>query len=141
MQGTKNKGQILVMVLLIMSAIMAGGFILLRNVIAEREMANLFYERERAFYIAEAGLEEGKLLLASNTNWFTDNPKSQDDDPEWVIHFAEGLSKKYGGGNYKIVRESGKNMLYSAGIYKRARSVVRIRFDIDPLRTSDYKLL
>jgi hypothetical protein len=137
----KSKGHALIIVLLVISALLASGALFLKLVFSERSMVNLYIEKEKAFYLAEAGIEEGKTIIAANPNWFTDSPHSPDDDVNWLMERAIGSIKQFGGGRYKIIRESGKNMLCSVGYYRGGRSVLRIKFNVSPFRPSEFKIL
>lgn len=138
---TRSKGQALIIVLVLISAMLFAGMVLLRSVLSEGTMVNLYTAKEKAFYIAEAGLEDGKSIIATNPNWFTDNPHSPNDDTAWLINDANGSKKQFGGGSYKIVRESGENMIYSIGQFKNGMSVVRIKFNISPFKSYEYLII
>ncbi len=127
MRGIKSKGQVLVIVLVVISALLVTGVILLKAVFSERTMVELCVQKEKAFYLAEAGLEDAKSTIANNPLWFTDNPHSPADDPNWVMNTAKGSIKSFGGGSYKMVRSSGSSYLYSVGQYKKGRAVVRAK--------------
>ena len=141
MRGTNSKGQALVIVLLMISALMVTGAIFVRIVFSERSMVNLYVQKEKAFYLAEAGLEDGKATVAANPYWFTDNPHSPADDSGWLMDSSKGAVSQFGGGSYKVVRESGKNVIYSVGYSGNGRSVVRVKFNISPFKTSEFKIL
>jgi len=128
-------------VLLVISALMVAGAIFVRMVISERNMAELFIQKEKTFYLAEAGIEDGKATLASNPNWFTDNPHSPADDIDWLIDSAKGSIKQFGGGRYKIVRESGKNIIYSVGYFRNGRAIERVKYNVSPFQTYEFRLL
>jgi len=142
-----SRAQILVMVLLIMSALMAAGLMLTRAVVSEGYMADLYLNRAKAFCLAEAGIEEAKVIIMNNPNWFTDNPHNPDGELFWVIHFSSGYVKKLGKDSYKIVRENGKNIIYSVGFTgekmnkAKARSVISIKFDINTFKYYEFKIL
>jgi len=140
MRGT-SKGQALLITMLLISALLVAGMIFMRIVISERSMTGLFIQKEKAFYLAEAGLEEGKSIIASNPNWFTDNPHSPNDDASWLMDVSKGSIKQFGGGSYKMVRESGKNIIYSVGQFKGARSVVRTKFNTNPFTVHEFKII
>jgi len=136
-----SSGQVLIIVLLIISALLAAGAIFAKIVFSERSMINLYIQKEKVFYLAEAGLEDGKSIIAVNPNWFTDNPHSPADDAGWLIDSAKGSVKQFGGGNYKIVRESGKNIIYSVGYFKSGKSVVRVKYNINPFKAFEFKII
>ena len=141
MRGINSKGQALVIVLVVISALLAAGVIFVRVILSERSMAELYVQKEKAFYLAEAGLEDGRSIIAANPNWFTDNPHTPADDANWLIDSAKGSVKQFGGGNYKIVRESGKNIIYSVGYFKSGKSVVRAKYNISPFKIYEFKIL
>jgi hypothetical protein len=141
MRGTSSKGQALIIVLLMISALMVAGAIFVRIVFSERSMVNLYVQKEKAYYLAEAGLEDGKATIAANIYWFTDNPHMPDDDSDWLMNSAKGSVSQFGGGSYKFVRESGKNTIYAVGYSGSGRSVLRVKFNILPFRTFEFKIL
>jgi len=111
-------------------------------------MEELYIQKEKAFYLAEAGLEDGKSIIATNPNWFTDNPHSPADDSDWLIDEAKGSIKQFGGavpdgrqGSYKIVRESGKNIIYSIGYFRGGKSVLRVKYKVSPFTTYEFKII
>lgn len=140
-QGTRSKGQILIVTMLIMAALITAGAVFLRNIFTERISEVLFVQKEKAFYIAEAGIEEAKSVIAANPAWFTDNPHHPDDDASWLINSAKGTIKQFGGGSYKIVRESGNDSIYSVSSYGQGRAVIRVKFIQAPFSTFQFKIL
>ena len=104
-------------------------------------MVNLYFEKEKALYLAEAGLEDGRSVIAANHNWFTDNPHLPADDTDWLMNKAAGSIRQFGGGSYKIVRESGDNAIYSVGYFRSGRSAVRIKFNTNPFKAFEFKIL
>jgi hypothetical protein len=141
MRGTRSKGQALVIVLLMISALMVAGAIFVRIVFSERSMADLYVQKEKAFYLAEAGIEDGKATITANLNWFTDNPHSPADDSSWLMNTAKGSVSRFGGGSYRVIRESGKNIIYSVGYSGSGRSVLRVKFNILPFKAYEFKIL
>jgi hypothetical protein len=141
LRRASSKGQALVIVLVVITALLAAGIIFVRIVISERNMEELYIQKEKAFYLAEAGLEDGRSIIAANPNWFTDNPHSPADDTDWLIEKSKGSIKQFGGGSYKIVRESGKNTIYSVGYLKGGRAVVRVKYNVSPFTTHEFKII
>jgi Tfp pilus assembly protein PilX len=137
----KSKGQALVITLLIISALLAGGAIFMKIVFSDVSMANLYIQKEKAFYLAEAGLEDGKSMIASNPNWFTDSPHTPADDPGWLINGAKGAVRQFGTGSYKMVRESGKNIIYSVGHSGGGTSVLRVKYNAIPFKAFEFKII
>ena len=136
-----SRGQALVIVLVVITALLAAGIFFVRIVISERNMEELYSQKEKAFYLAEAGLEDGKSIIAANPNWFTDTPHSPADDSDWLIDVAKGSIKQFGGGSYKIVRESGKNIIYSIGYFRGGKSVLRVKYKVSPFTTYEFKII
>lgn len=136
-----TKGQAIVIALVIISALLIAAEIFTKIALSEEKITGLYVQKEKAFYLAEAGLEDGKSVLAANPNWFTDSPHVPPDDVSWIIEGAKGSVKHFGGGSYKIVRESGKNVIYSAGYTGSGRSIVRVKYHIDPFRAYEFKIL
>jgi Tfp pilus assembly protein PilX len=141
MRGTNSKGQALVIVLLMISALMVAGAIFVKIVFSERSMADLYVQKEKAFYLAEAGIEDGKATITANLNWFTDNPHSPADDSAWLMNTAKGSVSRFGGGSYKVVRESGKNIIYAVGYSGNGISLIRVKFNILPFKAYEFKVL
>lgn len=141
MPGIKNKGQALVIVMLVISALLIAGAMFIRAIFSETSSANLYIQKQKAFYLSEAGIEEGKSTLYSNPNWFTDNPHAPQDDVAWLIGSAKGSVRSLGDGSYKIVRESGRNIIYSIGYFKEGRSVLRVKYGTAPFKSFDFKIL
>jgi len=140
-RGTSSRGQALVIVLVVITALLTAGIIFVRIVLSERSMEELFIQKEKAFYLAEAGLEEGKSMIVLNPNWFTDVPHSPADDTTWLIDIAKGSIKEFGGGSYKIVKENGKNTIYSIGYFKGGRAIVRVKYNANPFRAYEFKII
>ena len=128
MQGTKSKGQVLIITLLLMVALLAMLSYFINSIFAELKSLELFIQKEKAFYISEAGLEDAKFILANNPSWFTDNPHSPGDDTNWIMNTARGSVVDFGGGSYKIVRSSGSNLIYSVGSFKNGKVLLRSKY-------------
>lgn len=141
MRGTRSKGQALIIVLLVISALLAAGAIFAKIVFSERSMVGLYAQREKAFYLAESGLEDGKSIIVANPSWFTDNPHTPAEDAAWLIDGSRGAIKQFGGGSYKIIKESGKNVIYCVGYFASSRSVLRIKYNINPFKAFEFKII
>jgi len=139
-QGT-SRGQALVIVILLSAMLMAAGGIFIKIVLAEKNTVDLYIQKEKCLYLAEAGLEEGKAIIAANPNWFTDMPHGQADDIDWLINDAAGSTKQFGGGRYKMVRETGKSMIYSVGYFKKGIAIVRTKYAPIPFKAYEFKVL
>lgn len=103
--------------------------------------ANSLLSREKAFWLAEAGLERGKAEIANNLSWFTDLPHYPPDDTSWIESFAAGQSESLGDGSFKLVREQGKNALYSVGLSRKSAVILKLRFIPSPYQTLSWEEL
>ena len=97
----------------------------------------------KAFYLAEAGIEHGKSLVANDSSWFTElTPVT--DDKNRLLTSSSGDIYLFGNGGYKIIRENGKNRLYSIGfigtdiLRSHAFSFQRIEFEM-PFKTTKWE--
>lgn len=109
----KRTGSALLIVILATSALMALGVILARIVYNESVGEALAGQREKAFWLAEAGLEAGKAKLAHNPGWYTDLPHGP----------AVGETGFLPSGSFQLVRTKGGNKLTSTGRSGRAKAV------------------
>lgn len=134
MLGTRSKGQILLITLLLMVALLAMLSFFINSIFAERKSLELFIQKEKAFYIAEAGLEDAKSIVANNPYWFTDNPHSPADDTNWIMNGARGSVTDFGGGSYKIVKSSGSNIIFSVGSFRNGKAVLRVKSGVGEFR-------
>ena len=97
-------------------------------------MASL--SREQAFYLAQAGLEQAKVKLVKNQNWFTDLPHQPKDSSGWLINQAVGQKYNFGQGYFKVVREKDKNRFYSVGYRGKGVVVLKLEFTSSPFKTT-----
>jgi hypothetical protein len=136
-----SKAQILLISMVLLSALLGAAILLASSALSERAMSDLFLQKEKAFYIAEAGIESAKVTISAQPNWFTDNPRSPDHDVNWIINAAKGEIRTFGSGQYKIVREGGKNIIYSVGMNKKAKVILSVIIEPSTFRTSELKFL
>jgi Tfp pilus assembly protein PilX len=136
-----SSGAVLLSVLIIASIFLFVGMVFCGYIINERRMVNLFIEKEKAFYLAEAGIEDAKSILVQSPNWFTDAPHLVADDAKWLMDKATGEIRLINGGSYKMVRESNKNIIYSVGTFKHGKSVLRVKYYRDPFRAYEFKII
>ncbi len=114
-----RQGAALLLVIIISSALMTLGVILARIVYNDIVSEALVGQREKAFWLAEAGLEAGKAKLAHNPGWYTDLP-----------HGAEiGEIGALPSGSFQLVRIKGQDLLRSTGKSGRARVVLTHQID------------
>lgn len=117
--GSKHRGSILIMVLLVSVILAALGSALLPFVTLETGIAFNYYHNMRAYYLAEAGVE-ATLALLKNLNYQV---------PEDLT--INGL---IGGGEYQATigtLESGGLQIISSGSFGKAREEVQVNLEIE----------
>jgi len=134
-----RKGSALLLVIFMISAFVFLGAINARIVYNYYASANAALRREQAFHLAEAGLEKGKVELVHNPNWYTDLPHHPKDDAEWLAAKAVGQETPLGEGFFKIVREKGRQRLYSVGVRGRGTVILKLDFSTPPFKTLAWK--
>ena len=90
---------------------------------------------QQAFYLAEAGLEQAKVEIASNNNWYTDLAWPKQDDVTWLTEKAYGQTTTLGQGSFKVVREQGKNRVYALGSPKKSLVILKLEFTCPPFKS------
>ncbi|MFA5097515.1 MAG: hypothetical protein WC490_02680 [Candidatus Margulisiibacteriota bacterium] len=109
-----NKGSILLLCLFAVSVCMmclaAGARLRLLQIGMNMERLN----GTRCFYLAESGLEISKVKLAHDPGWFTD-PSHAEYDKKWLVAGSKGQTFRFGRGGFKVIKEQGKNRVYSVG--------------------------
>ncbi len=133
----------------LISVLMAVSFALLCAVSISREalqstvLLRLKAFELKTFYLAQSGLEHGKNLINKDSSWFTEeNPVTEDKNR--LLTSSSGDIYLFGNGGYKIVRENGKNHLYSIGfigtdiLRSQAFSFQRIEFEM-PFKTTKWE--
>ena len=142
----REKGIVLITILLIVSAALLLSAGLARILISDYGIINLSVGKAAAFYIAEAGIEKGKCELAANPNFYTDLQFSGN-EALWLLNSANGESCPIGGGGFKIVKLKDKEVLYSVGYLggdmkkSRALSLMKIEYTFPPFRVISWQEL
>jgi hypothetical protein len=136
-----RKGSALLSVIIIFSILFILAGLLTKIVYNNYSSTNAALMREQAFYLAEAGLEKGKVELTHNPNWHTDLPYYISDNIQWLITYASGDKNDLGEGSFKVVREKGKNRLYSIGIKGKGIVVLKLEFSSPPFKSLKWKEL
>ncbi len=136
-----RKGSVLIIIIFIFAVFTVLAALFSKIVYNNYAGANAELIREEAFYLAEAGLEKGKVELVHNPNWYTDLPYYLEDNLQWLINYAVGQETNLGEGFFKIVRESGKDRLYSIGIKGKGVVVLKLRFSTPPFQSLEWKEL
>jgi len=130
----KRSGAALLLVITATTSVFIMATLFLKIVYNNHVTANAVLQRTQAFYLAEAGLEKGKVQLTDNQNWYTDLPYYLVDNSNWLINQAAGQKTSLATGFFKLVRESGKSRLYSIGFKGKSRVVLKIDFVPLPLK-------
>ena len=100
----------------------------------------------RAFYLAEAGIEKTKTLLAFFPLAYSDST-APTNLPEGIVKQCNGYCENFSDGGYKAVRFQGKDEIYAYGWVGRsydhpvARAFIMIRFSLSPFKTIHWERL
>ena len=138
----KNKnGSASILVIFIFAIFAILGASLTKMVYNSYVTVNNPLQHTQAFYLAEAGIEKGKVELVHNPNWYTDLPFSLIDSAEWLINQAVGQRINFGEGELKIVREKDKDRLYSVGYQGRGVVVLKLEFSHPPFKSLEWEEL
>lgn len=142
----QSRGAILIVSLLVIAILLMAGGVVFKMIISEGKIVKMTLYRKQAFYLAEAGLEKAKILLINNSDWFTDLPHSPSNDISWLINEADGHIESLGNGSFKIIKESGKNAVYSIGYVERygkklATSILVIDYQTNPFKVLKWSIL
>ncbi len=136
-----KKGAALLIAVVVLAAFLLLGALFARIVYNGYAGTRSLTSRAQAFYLAEAGLEKGKVELAHNPNWFTDLPYYLSDNFTWLANYAVGDAANLGEGDYKVVREQGKRVLYAVGYKGKSVVVLKALFSGTPPRFSNWQEL
>ncbi|MEA3494034.1 MAG: pilus assembly PilX N-terminal domain-containing protein [Candidatus Margulisiibacteriota bacterium] len=136
-----KKGSSLLIVITIISVFLILAVFLTKIVYNNYSAVRNSVIREQAFYLAEAGIEKGKAELSHNPGWYTDLPYYLSDNDKWLIGYAVGQQENLGEGAYKIVREKGKNRLYSIGYKGEGIVVLKLTFTNPPFKNLEWSEL
>lgn len=96
---------------------------------------------QQAFYLAEAGLEQAKVEIAGNNNWYTDLAWPKQDDVAWLKAKACGQTTTLSQGSFKIVREQVKNRAYALGSVKKGLVILKLEFTCPPFKSTCWQEL
>lgn len=130
-----RRGSALLLVVILCAALMTLAVILTKIVYNCYATAALLEQREAAFWLAEAGLETGKVRLAHNPGWYTDLPHYPEDDLSWLKTGAVGERGVLPSGAFKVVREKDQGRLYAVGTRARTLVILKIKFTTAPYKT------
>lgn len=100
-----KKGYVLIAAIIVINLLLAVSLAIAKLAYNDLAATTYYYERLRAFYLAEAGLNFGKYQLPDTTK---------------TISFEAG--------SVNIIREKSKNKLYSYGKHKKA--LVILQYDL-----------
>jgi len=121
----RRRGSALLPVIVIVSVLISLAVILTRRVYNSYMTEALIGQRERAFWLAEAGLEAGKARLAANPDWYTDLPSVP----------TVGAAGVLPTGSFLMVRIKGQDTLCAFGRSGKAKVGLQITFVPAPPRT------
>ena len=127
-------GSALLLVIVVLTVFMVLAVILAKIVYNGYASTSFLVQREQAFWLAEAGLEAGKVELSHNLSWYTDRPHYPEDDLSWLKSEAVGERGGLGGGFYKVVRERDKDRFYAIGFKGQAAVILKVKFAAAPLK-------
>lgn len=136
-----RKGSALLLAILILAVFLMLTALFVKIIYNSNAIANAALVREQAFCLAEAGIEMGKVELARNPNWYTDMPYYVAENVDWLMNNAVGSKTTLEGGFFKIVREKGKNTLYSIGNKGKGTVVLKLTFSNPPFKNLEWKEL
>ena len=142
----REKGIVLITILLIVSAALLLGAVLARILISDYGIMSLSISKAEAFYIAEAGIEKGKCEVVANPNFYTDLSGSGN-EILWLLNEAKGENFTLGEGRFKIVKEKDKKVLYSVGYLgddmkkSRALSLMKAEYTFPPFKVISWQEL
>lgn len=129
-----KKGQALLLSVLFTSLFITLSVLFTRMIYNGFAGAYAAAERQAAFYLAEAGLEKGKVELAHNPHWYTDLPYYLEDNSNWLVNYAVGQVNPLGEGSFKTIREKDKSWLYAVGFKGEAVAVLKLVFSNPPFK-------
>jgi hypothetical protein len=136
-----KKGSALILIIFILAAFTILAALFAKIVYNNYASANAALLREQAFYLAEAGLEKGKVELVHNSNWYTDMPYFLEDNVTWLAGYALGQETTLGEGSFKIVREKGKMHLYAIGKKGNGLVLLKLKFYPSPFQSLEWEEL
>ena len=121
----RRPGAALLVAILVAGALLLLAVFLGKMVYNNHVAALLFYRREQASFLAEAGLASAGAELAKNPAWSTDLPHFPADDHKWLKDLAVGYSQTLGDGSFKVVREKDVKVVYAVGRSSRAVVILK----------------
>jgi hypothetical protein len=121
-----SKGSTLIIVLIIMIAVITTISIMADTLLFNIQTVKNYENSIKAFYLAEAGLEEAKSILVNNPYWFTDEA---------------GVTKGLGSGLYTMVRRYGQNSIISTGIIRDSKVILKAEYREKPFIQTSFGIL
>ena len=134
-----RKGSALLLAILIIAVFLMLTALFVKILHNSHAIANSALVREQAFCLAEAGIEMWKVELSRNPNWYTDMPYYVVENVDWLMNHAVGSQTTLEDGLFKIVREKGKNTLYSIGNKGKGTVVLKLTFSNPPFKGLEWK--
>lgn len=132
-------GSALIIIIIIISILGTLSALSVKIVYNYSASANAWMCREQAFWLAEAGLAKASAEIAHNPNWYTDTPYYPEDNVGWLVNYAVGQINPMGDGSFKIIREMGKDRLYSIGQKGSGVVVLKLKFSPPPFKALEWQ--
>ncbi|MFA4844558.1 MAG: hypothetical protein WC632_06395 [Candidatus Margulisiibacteriota bacterium] len=124
----RRSGAALLVAILVAGALLLLAVFLGKMVYNNHVAAVLFYRREQAEWLAEAGLASAGVELVKNPAWYTDQPHWPAGEHNWLKNSAVGYGQSLGEGSFKVVREKDLKVVYAVG--RSARAVVILKKEL-----------
>lgn len=134
-----NKGFVLLWAILALFIFMLFFGVLAKIVLSSLEIGGGYRRSSQAFWLAQAGINQGLFELDKNPSWYTDINLPKGD--EELIFLTQGafftIKPKE---QIKIIRFKGENQLYSIGFIgdniksSKGLSAIKIKFSLTPLK-------
>ncbi len=134
-----NKGFILLWAILVLFIFMLFFSILAKIVLSSLEIGEGYRKNARAFWLAQAGINQGLFEMDKNPSWYTDTiiPKG---DEELIFSTQGAFFSIKPKEQIKISRFKGQNQLYSIGFIgdniknSKGLVVLKVKFSFTPLK-------
>ncbi len=101
-----EKGTVLIISTIIVAVLMAIGAYLLSSTVVETRISTSMEGAEKAYYLAESGINEAVWKLENDTEW-NDNFISSNLNPDGEGNYwSDSITRSVGGGSYEVVVEN-----------------------------------
>lgn len=121
-----SRGSALIIVFIIMITAITAISIMADAIFFNIQTVKGYENSIRAYYLAEAGIEEAKSLLADNPYWFTDEG---------------GVTRPLRDGKYTIVHRYGQNSIISTGDIRDSKVILKAEYREKPFTQTSFGIL